>query len=138
MYNSNKKPKRKENLNTYAIASPNMLPGMIDLVVEAMIDGDVRVGLTIDPIHVGLELESVRAAIFEVAREIEISVDHFVQQRVDEVTSRSKLEQRLAESNDATLAQIEYARAYRHAFAPLEPTRAETRPKVFAVELDEH
>lgn len=99
---------------------------MIDLVMEAMIDGDVGVGLAIDAIHVGLELEPVRAAIFEVAREIQIGVDHFVEQRVDEVASRPKLEQRLAESNDAALAQIEYARADRHAFAPLESARAET------------
>ena len=125
-------------LATRPAAAPHVLARVVDLVVEAVIDGDVRVGERVDATHVRLELVAVLAAVLEVARQVQVGVYHLVEQRLHEVVARPILEQRLAQPDDAALAQVEDARAYRHPFAPLDQTRAQRAPEVLIVELLEH
>ena len=68
---------------TRTLASPHMLSAMVDFIVEAVVNSDVCVGQAVDSIHVALELVAVFAAVFEVASQVQIGVDHFVEKGLD-------------------------------------------------------
>ena len=70
-----------------------------DLGVEGVVDGDVCAGHLIDPMHVVLELGAMSVSVDDSGREEQVAVDHLVQQRLDQVSSRAKFQQWLTQAN---------------------------------------
>ena len=68
---------------------------MTNLVVKRVINRNAERRLAVDPVHVLVKLRSVRFAIVRVAGDEEQRMNHLVDQRLDQILSRSQLQQRL-------------------------------------------
>lgn len=123
------------------VALPPVLPVHIDLVVETVVDRDLRPAGIVDPVHVLAELRAVTVSVSVVLCHEQERVDHFMKEGLHQVFSWSKLQQGLAES-DRTETPSALIGAHTstqcHPWAPLNLDTVEFPPKEDIVELQEH
>lgn len=76
------------------IAFPPVLAIRVHFVVECVKDVDLRARDLVDAVHMRLEHGAVVVVVFHGTEHKHVRVDHLMQQGVDEIAPRSKLEQR--------------------------------------------
>ena len=100
-----------------------MLFVIIRLVMPVVVNCYVRLRCSVDSSAVSLKTRTMTVSVAIVVCHKKKSVDHFVNERVDEIATRSKLEKRLRKTNDAvfgvsTTLIVADASASVHTFAP--------------------
>lgn len=75
---------------TRAVTAPPVLPVHVHLVVEGVVNRDFRPAGLIDSVHVFAELRPVPVPVSVVLRDEQQGVDHLVQERLDQVFTRSE------------------------------------------------